>query len=42
MSQICRYANRVSYEVLLQASPRLTRGLPEREEGLDDEKYWAL
>ena len=41
MSQICRYANRVSYEVLAQASPRLTRGLPEREEGLDDEKYWA-
>jgi inosine kinase len=42
MSQVCRYANRVSYEVLLQSSPRLTRGLPEREEGLDDEKYWAL
>jgi inosine kinase len=41
MSQICRYANRVSYEVLVQDSPRLTRGLPEREEGLDDEKYWA-
>lgn len=41
MSQICRYANRVSYEVLMQASPRLTRGLPEREESLDDEKYWA-
>ncbi|MBE2251648.1 MAG: inosine/guanosine kinase [Myxococcus sp.] len=41
MSQICRYANRVSYEVLAQASPRLTRGLPEREEGLDDEAYWA-
>lgn len=41
MSQICRYANRVSYQVLLQSSPRLTRGLPEREEGLDDEAYWA-
>lgn len=41
MSQICRYANRVSYEVLAHASPRLTRGLPEREEGLDDEAYWA-
>ncbi len=41
MSQVCRYANRVSYEVLAQASPRLTRGLPEREEGLDDEAYWA-
>ncbi|RYE88127.1 MAG: inosine/guanosine kinase [Myxococcales bacterium] len=42
MSQVCRYANRVSYEVLVQASPRLTRGLPEREEGLEDEKYWAM
>lgn len=41
MSQICRYANRVSYEVLAQAAPRLTRALPEREEGLDDEAYWA-
>jgi inosine kinase len=41
MSQVCRYANRVSYEVLIQASPRLTRGLPEREDGLDDEAYWA-
>jgi inosine kinase len=42
MSQVCRYANRVSYEVLMQSGPRLTRGLPEREEGLDDEAYWAL
>jgi inosine kinase len=41
MSQVCRYANRVSYEVLVQSAPRLTRGLPEREEGLDDEAYWA-
>jgi inosine kinase len=41
MSQVCRYANRVSYEVLVQSSPRLTRGLPEREEGLNDEAYWA-
>jgi len=41
MSQICRYANRVSFEVLMQSSPRLTKGLPQREEGLDDEKYWA-
>lgn len=41
MSQVCRYANRVSFEVLAQSSPRLTRGLPEREEGLDDEAYWA-
>ncbi|MDP1916999.1 MAG: inosine/guanosine kinase [Myxococcales bacterium] len=41
LSQICRYANRVSFEVLMQAAPRLTKGLPQREEGLDDEKYWA-
>lgn len=41
MSQVCRYANRVSFEVLAHASPRLTRGLPQREEGLDDEAYWA-
>jgi inosine kinase len=41
MSQVCRYANRVSFEVLVQAAPRLTRGLPEREDGLDDEAYWA-
>ncbi|MFT3694085.1 MAG: inosine/guanosine kinase [Kofleriaceae bacterium] len=41
MSQVCRYANRVSYEVLAQAAPRLTRGLPEREDGLDDDAYWA-
>lgn len=42
MSQVCRYANRVSYEVLRQSSPRLTRALPEREEGLSDEAYWAM
>ena len=42
MSQVCRYANRVSYEVLVQSSPRLTHGLPEREAGLDDEAYWAM
>jgi inosine kinase len=41
MSQVCRYANRVSYEVLVQDSPRLTRGLPEREGGLNEEAYWA-
>jgi len=41
MSQVCRYANRVSFEVLAQSAPRLTRGLPEREDGLDDEAYWA-
>jgi inosine kinase len=42
MSQVCRYANRVSYEVLAAASPRLMRGLPEREEGLNEEAYWAM
>lgn len=42
MSQVCRYANRVSYEVLVQSAPRLTRGLPEREDGLNDEAYWAM
>ncbi len=42
MSQVCRYANRVSFEVLVQSSPRLTRGLPEREEGLNEEAYWAM
>ena len=41
MSQVCRYANRVSYEVLAQSAPRLTRALPEREDGLDEEAYWA-
>jgi len=41
MSQVCRYANRVSFEVLVQSSPRLTRALPEREEGLNEEAYWA-
>jgi inosine kinase len=41
MSQVCRYANRVSFEVLAQAAPRLTRGLPQREDGLDDDAYWA-
>ena len=41
MSQVCRYANRASYEVLVHASPRLMRGLPEREEALDEEAYWA-
>jgi inosine kinase len=39
MSQISKYANRVSYEVLAQNSPRLTRGLPEKEESLQ-EAYW--
>ncbi|MBU1535953.1 inosine/guanosine kinase, partial [Myxococcota bacterium] len=38
-SQVCKYANRVSYEVLAQHSPRLSRGLPEREDSLE-EVYW--
>jgi inosine kinase len=41
LAQVCRYANRVSYEVLANDSPRLTRGLPEREESLKEESYWA-
>lgn len=39
LSQISKYANRVSYEVLVQHSPRLTRGLPEREDSLQ-QAYW--
>jgi inosine kinase len=38
-SQVCKYANRVSYEVLIQHSPRLSRALPEREDSLE-EVYW--
>ncbi|QIZ77134.1 inosine/guanosine kinase [Ferrimonas lipolytica] len=38
-AQICKYANRVSYEVLAQHSPRLSRGLPDREDSLE-EAYW--
>ncbi|WP_394133293.1 inosine/guanosine kinase [Shewanella maritima] len=38
-SQICKYANRVAYEVLAQHSPRLSRALPEREDSLE-ESYW--
>ncbi|PSV23409.1 inosine/guanosine kinase [Photobacterium leiognathi subsp. mandapamensis] len=38
-SQVCLYSNRVSYEVLAQYSPRLSRGLPEREDSLE-EAYW--
>ena len=40
ISQICKYSNRVSFEVLSQNSPRLLRGLPEKEDGLE-EAYWA-
>ncbi|ODS04873.1 Inosine kinase [Vibrio scophthalmi] len=39
LSQICKYANRVSYEVLTQHSPRLSSALPEREDSLE-EAYW--
>ncbi|PMH43788.1 inosine/guanosine kinase [Vibrio sp. 10N.286.49.B3] len=39
LSQICKYANRVSFEVLTQHSPRLSRALPEREDSLE-EAYW--
>ncbi len=38
-SQVCKYANRVSYEVLAQHSPRLSRSLPEKEDCLKD-SYW--
>lgn len=41
LSQICKYANRVSYEILSQSSPRLSRGLPEREDSLE-ERYWEI
>jgi len=37
--QICKYANRC--EVLKQRSPRLLRGLPIKEESLE-ESYWSL
>ncbi len=39
LSQISKYANRVSFEVLAQNSPRLTRALPEKEDNLQ-EAYW--
>lgn len=40
ISQISKYSNRVSFEVLSQNSPRLLRGLPEKEDGLE-EAYWS-
>jgi inosine kinase len=40
LSQISKYANRVSFEVLIQSSPRLFKGLPEREDSLE-EAYWS-
>lgn len=39
-AQICKYSNRVSYEVLSQHSPRLSKGLPEKEDSLE-QAYWA-
>ncbi|MBF0315063.1 MAG: inosine/guanosine kinase [Oligoflexia bacterium] len=39
LAQISKYANRVSYEVLEQNSPRLIKGLPEKEDSLE-ESYW--
>ncbi|ALU44253.1 MULTISPECIES: inosine/guanosine kinase [Pseudoalteromonas] len=39
LAQISKYANRASYEVLVQHSPRLSRGLPEREDSLE-QTYW--
>ncbi|MBS0848962.1 inosine/guanosine kinase [Citrobacter sp. JGM124] len=39
LAQVCKYANRVSFQVLNQHAPRLTRGLPEREDSLE-ESYW--
>lgn len=39
--QMSKYANRVSYEVLRQKSPRLLHGLPLKEESLED-GYWEL
>lgn len=40
ISQISKYANRVSFEVLIQNSPRLFKALPEREDSLE-EAYWS-
>ena len=37
--QVSKYSNRASFEVLKQNSPRLIRGLPAREESLED-AYW--
>lgn len=38
-AQICKYANRVSYEILVQNASRLSKGLPEREDSLEM-TYW--
>ncbi len=39
--QVSKYCNRASFEVLKQNSPRLTKGLPNREESLED-AYWDM
>ncbi|MDP2560302.1 inosine/guanosine kinase [Psychrobium sp. 1_MG-2023] len=38
-AQVCKYSNRVSFEMLNQHSPRLSKGLPEKEDSLE-EAYW--
>lgn len=40
ISQVSKYANRTSFEVLIQNSPRLLKGLPEKEDSLED-AYWS-
>ncbi len=39
LRQVCKYSSRISYEVLKQNSPRLSHGLPEKEDSLK-ESYW--
>lgn len=39
--QVSKYCNRASFEVLKQNSPRLIKGLPSREESLED-AYWDM
>ena len=39
ISQISKYANRVSYQILSQHSSRLLKGLPQKEDSLE-EAYW--
>ena len=39
--QVSKYCNRASFEVLKQNSPRLVKGLPNREESLE-EAYWDM
>ena len=39
--QVAKYANRASFEVLNQNSPRLAKGLPQQEDSLEQD-YWDL